>query len=141
MTSAVINTRSASRRRQSLTRRWTSGRGRRRRSGRGGKSSAGTTTPTRPKPLRPRLPDQEAGRPPHADRMPVEPGPGPTLGLVPAPLPLGLLGGWLDPVPPVRGLHQSDPRLPRPEVAPVVLAPRLLAARRASPDPPAEVAA
>jgi hypothetical protein len=52
----------------------------------------------------------------HTDRMPVESRPLPTLVLVPAQLPLGLLRVLLHPVTPVRIFHQAPQRRLRPEV-------------------------
>jgi hypothetical protein len=66
------NSRAASRRSQSQMRRWISGSGRRRRSGRGGKRPAWPATSPRLLPLLELVPDQEAVRQHHADRVPVE---------------------------------------------------------------------
>src|SRR5690606_35524430 len=131
--------RRASRRSQSTTWRWTSGRGTRRRSGRGGKSPAGATTTTPSLPLLPFPPDQIAVGQHHRHRMPMEPRPQPPLVLVPAQQPLGLLVEPLDPVPPVGVLDHLGQRRPRPEVAPVILPASFLARRLPLADQPAEV--
>src|SRR5512135_84118 len=106
---------------QSTTRRCTSGNGSRRRSGRGGKSPAGSTPPGCLLPLTPLQPHQEAGGQHHTDRMPMEPRPQPPLILVPAQQTLGLLVISLHPVPPVRVLDHLIQCCVRPEVAPVIL--------------------
>src|SRR5512135_2953714 len=121
MNSSAANSRIASRRSQSITWRCTSGSGTRRRSGRGGKRPAGTTTPAPLRPLMPLLPDQGAVGPHHTDRMPMKPRPQPALVLVPAQQALGLLVVPLHPVPPVRVLDHRRQRHLRPEVTPVIL--------------------
>src|SRR5512135_3842592 len=124
---------------QSITWRWTSGNGTRRRSGRGGKRSAGTTTPTFELPLLPLAPNQIAVGQHHRHGMPVEPRPQPTLVLIPAQLPLGLFVVLLHPVSPVGVLHHRGQRHRRPEVAPVVLAAGLLTRHLPLADQPTEV--
>src|SRR5262249_4817305 len=113
------NSRAASNRSQSTMRRWTSGKGSRLRSGRGGKRPTLSATPACPLPLPPLLPPQEAVRQHHRDRVPVDPLPQPTLVLVPAQQPLGLLVVLLHPVPPVAVLDQPLQGYPGAEVAPV----------------------
>src|SRR4029079_8428943 len=78
-------------------------------------SRAGALLP--PLPL---VPDQEAVRQHHADRVPVEARPQPPLVLVPAQQPLRFLVILLHPVPPMRILHHLLQRRVRAEVAPVV---------------------
>jgi hypothetical protein len=90
MNSLAANSRIASRRSQSITRRCTSGSDTRWRSGRGGKRPTGPTTPAPILALMPLLPDQEAVGQHHTDRMPMEPRPQPALVLVPPQQPLGL---------------------------------------------------
>ena len=100
------------RRSQSLTCRWTCGRGTRRRSLRGGKSSTGATTSPPSLPLLPLPPHQVAVGQHHRHRMPVEPGPQPPLVLVPAQQPLRLLVELLHPIAPVGVLHHPLQRHP-----------------------------
>src|SRR5262249_54105363 len=76
---------------QSPMRRCTSGSGRRRRSGRGGKSPTGTSPQAYLLPVLPFLFDQEAVRQHHQHTVAVEPRPQPALVLVPAQQFLGLL--------------------------------------------------
>src|SRR5512138_913882 len=140
MNSLVPDSRIASRHSQSTTRRCTSGSDTRRRSGRGGKRQAWSTTPALLLPLLPLLSDQEAVNPHHTDRMPMESGPQPPLVLVPAQQALGLLVVPLHPVPPVRVLDHRRQRLLRPEVTPVILRLPGLTAPRSLPDQPAEPA-
>src|SRR5215471_14886349 len=112
--------RTASRRSQSTMRRWTSGRGWRLRSGRGGKRPARPAAPAHPLALLELLPDQEAVCQHDQHAVAVEPCPQPALILVPAQQPLGLLVELLDPIAPVRVLHHPLHRHLRAEVAPVV---------------------
>src|SRR5436190_1827873 len=112
--------RTASRRSQSTMRRWTSGRGSRRRSARGGKRPARPAAPAHLLALLELLPHQETVRQHHQHTVAVEPGPQPALILVPAQQSLGFLVKPLDPVPTMRVLHHPHQRRLRPEVAPVV---------------------
>src|SRR5215813_8291479 len=137
MRSRSFSSRRACSRSQSQMRRWISGRGKRLRSGRGGKSPAGASPPGYLLPLLPLLLDQEAVGEHHQDAVAVEAGPQPALVLVPAQQPLGLLVELLHPVAPVRVLrHRRQGRLGA-EVAPVVLPLVLLALRRPLPYQPA----
>src|SRR5512135_696946 len=139
MSSRSSNSLAASRRNQSPIWRWTSGSETRRRSGRGGKRSAGTTTPTGNLPLLPLPPDQIAVRQHHRHGMPVEARPQPPLILVPAQQALGLLVELLHPVLPVDILHHAFQSHRRSEVAPVIFAlplGHLLADQPAPPTPP-----
>src|SRR5579864_7797663 len=90
---------------QSQIRRWISGSGNRRRSGRGGKSPAGTAPPSLLHPLLVLLPHQEAIGQHHHHRVAVEARPQPPLILVPAQKALGLLVELLHPVSAVRVTH------------------------------------
>src|SRR5262249_19795511 len=135
----VSLSRCAASRSQSTTWRCTSGRGIRRRSGRGGKRPARATTPALLLPLLPLPPHQVAVGQHHRHCVPVEPRPQPPLVLVPAQQPLGLLVGPLHPVPPVRVLHHRHQGHPRPEVAPVVLPAPLPARCLLLTEEPAEV--
>src|SRR5262245_57148286 len=112
--------RTASRRSQSTTRRWTSGRGSLRRSGRGGKRPARSAAPAPCLAVLELLPDQEAVRQHHQHAVAVKAGPQPALVLVPAQQALGLLVELLHPVPPMGVLHHPHQRRVLPEVAPVV---------------------
>src|SRR5262245_44810203 len=114
--------RTASRRSQSTMRRWTSGRGSRLRSRRGGKRPARPAASAHPLALRALLPHQETVGQQHQHTVAVEPCPQPALILVPAQQSLGLLVELLHPVPPRRVLHHPRQRRVRPEVAPVIAA-------------------
>src|SRR5439155_17975818 len=120
MSSRDSNSLAASSRSQSQTWRCTSGRDTRRRSGRGGKSPPRSSRAGALLPLLPLMPDQEAVRQHHADRVAVEARPQPPLVLVPAQQPLGFLVILLHPVPPVGILHHLLQRRLRAEVAPEV---------------------
>src|SRR5262249_57385689 len=122
---------------QRQTRRWNSGRDRRLRSGRGGKSPAGPPPQGHLLPLLPLLLDQEAVGQHHQDAVAVEPRPQPPLVLVPAQEPLGLLVELLHPGTPVGVLHHLLQRHLGPEVAPVVLPLLLPRPRRPLPYQPA----
>src|SRR5215831_1419461 len=137
---ASLSRRAASRS-QSTTWRCTSGSATRRRSGRGGKRPARTTTPALLLSLLPLPPDQVAVRQHHGHGVAVEPRPQTALVLVPAQQPLGLLVVPLHPVPPVGILGHRGQGHRRTEVAPVVLPARLLARRLPLTDEPAEVPA
>ena len=139
MSSRPSHSRTASNRSQSLTWRWTSGSGTRRRSGRGGKSRPRAAGPGARPPQPELLPHQERVRQHHRDRVPVEPGPQPPLVLVPPEQPLRLLVVLLDPVPPVGVPDQPLQRHLRAEVAPVELPPLVLPARLPLPDQPPDV--
>jgi hypothetical protein len=137
MNSRHSNSLAASRRSQSTICRCTSGSDTRRRSGRGGKSPPWATRAGSFRPALPFAPDQKAVRQHHTDGMPVEPLPPPTLILVPAQQPLGLLMKPLHPVPPVRVFHQASQGRIRPQVTPVILP---LPFRRLLTDQPAQAA-
>src|SRR5919205_420651 len=111
-------------------RRCTSGRGTRRRSGRGGKSPTGTAPQGYLLPLLPLLDDQEGVGQHDQHAVAVEARPQPPLVLVPAQQPLGPLVELLYPVAAVRVLHQLLQRRLGAEVAPVVLPLVLLPAAR-----------
>src|SRR5437016_3655842 len=112
--------RMASSRSQSVMQRWTWGRDRRLRSGRGGKRPAWPATSALLLPLGELLADQETVRQHDADGVPVEARPQPPLILVPAQQLLGLLVKLLHPVPSVCVLDHPLQGHVRPEVAPVV---------------------
>src|SRR5262245_639218 len=122
---------------QSQTRRWTSGRDRRLRSGRGGKSPAGPPPQGHLLAVLELLLDQEAVGQHHQHAVAVEARPQPPLVLVPAQEPLGLLVELLHPRTPVGVLHHLLQRRLLPEVAPVVLPLLLPAPRRPLADQPA----
>jgi hypothetical protein len=127
--SVVTHHRTAGWRSHWATSRWTAGRVRRRRSGRGGTRGAGAHL----------QPGQGALRPHHRDGMPVAAGPQAALVQGPAPLPVGCFRARRDGRAPM-GL--AGPRLQRGrgrQGAPVVLPPLGLAPRRALAYQPAEV--
>src|SRR5690349_21225911 len=121
MNSRRANSLTASRRSQSTTRRCTSGRDIRRRSGRGGKSPPRAPRAGSIRPASPFLPHQEAVSQHHTERVPVEPLPPAALILVPAQEPLGVLMEPLHPVSPVRVFDQPLQGRIRPQVAPIIL--------------------
>src|SRR5262249_20624065 len=127
--------RTDSRRSQSTIRRWISGRGRRLRSGRGGKRPARPAASAHPLALVELLPDQEGVGQHDQHTVAVEAGPQSALILIPAQQFLGLLVELLHPVSPVRVLHHPLEAHVRPEVAPGV-APLAVAAT--PPDQPAD---
>src|SRR5579871_1297460 len=116
------NSLAACKRNQSLSRRWISGSGTRRRSTRGGKRPAWPTAPAYLLPLLPFLPNQEAVGQHDQHTVAVETGPQPPLILIPAQQPFRLLVVLLHPVPPVRVADRRRQRRPRPQVAPIILA-------------------
>src|SRR5688572_17373676 len=84
------------------TSRWTAGKARRRRSGRGGKRIAGATTLALTASLPQFQPDQKAVGQHDRHRMPMKAGPEAPLILIPPQLPLGFLVELLDRIPPMR---------------------------------------
>src|SRR5215469_15105185 len=110
MSSNSINSRMAARRSHSLTRRWTSGRGIRRRSGRGGKSGARASAHFALRALSPFQPDQKAIAQHHCDGVAMKAIPAPPLILIPAQLGFSFLMILLDPVATVGILNHRGPR-------------------------------
>src|SRR5271156_2170305 len=130
-----ICSRTASRRSQSTMRRWTSGRGSRLRSGRGGKRPTRPTASAHLLALLELSPHQETVRQHHQHTVAVESCPQPALILVPAQQFLGFLVKPLYPVPTMRVFHHPHQRRVAPEVAPVVAA---LAVAGVFPEQPAD---
>src|SRR2546427_7897862 len=140
MRSSSINSRRAAQRSHSLTRRWTSGRGLRRRSGRGGKCGPRPPAPFAVLPLAPFQPDQKTVAQHHRDRMPMKALPAPPLILIPAQFRFGFLMILLHPVAAVGILHQHGQGRVCREVTPEILPIPGLASSGALPNQPADVA-
>src|SRR5919201_2509852 len=121
MSSNSINSRMAAHRNHSLTRRWSSGSGARRRSGRGGKSGPQTAAPLASLPLPPFQPHQKTIAQHDGDGVAMEAIPAPSLILIPAQLGFGFLMILLDPVAAVGILDHPGQRRGRREVAPEIL--------------------
>jgi hypothetical protein len=98
MSSNSINSRRAAQRSHSLTRRWTSGSGIRRRSGRGGKSGPRAAAPLVSLPFPPFQPDQKTIAQHYGDGVAMKAIPASSLILIPAQLGFGFLMILLDPV-------------------------------------------
>src|SRR2546422_5419838 len=140
MSSSSINSRMAAQRSHSLTRRWTSGRGMRRRSGRGGKSGPRPSAPFALLPLVPFQPDQKTVAQHHRERVAMKPIPAPPLILIPAQFRFPFLMILLHPVATRGILDQHGQRGVRGEVTPEILPLSVLAPSRALPNQPADVA-
>src|SRR2546422_8041977 len=140
MRSSSINSRRAAQRSHSLTRRWTSGRGLRRRSGRGGKCGPRPPAPFAVLPLAPFQPDQKTVAQHHRDRMPMKAIPAPPLILIPAQFRFGFLMILLHPVAAVGILHQHGQGRVCREVTPEIFPIPGLASSGALPNQPADVA-
>src|SRR2546427_803346 len=140
MRSSSINSRRAAQRSHSLPRRWTSGRGLRRRSGRGGKCGPRPPAPFAVLPLAPFQPDQKTVAQHHRDRMPMKAIPAPPLILIPAQFRFGFLMILLHPVAAVGILHQHGQGRVCREVTPEILPIPGLASSGALPNQPADVA-
>src|SRR5712691_5448403 len=140
MRSSSINSRMAAQRSHSLTRRWTSGRDMRRRSGRGGKCGPRPPAPFALLPLAPFQPDQKTVAQHHRERMPMKAIPAPPLILIPAQLRFGFLMILLHPVATVRILHQHGQGRVCREVTPEILPVPVLPPSGALPNQPADVA-
>src|SRR5229473_687637 len=137
MSANAINSRTAAQRSHSLTRRWTSGGGTRRRSGRGGKSGPRPSAPCSLLPLPPFQPDQKTVAQHHRVRMPMKPVPAPPLILIPAQLRFGFLMILLHPVAPMGILDQHGQRRRDREVTPEIFPVPPLTASGALPNQPA----
>src|SRR5229473_3154446 len=140
MSANAINSRTAAQRSHSLTRRWTSGSGTRRRSGRGGKSGPRPSAPCSLLPLPPFQPDQKTVAQHHRDRMPMKPVPAPPLILIPAQLRFGFLMILLHPVAAMRILDQHGQRGVGGEITPEIFPIPSLASAGPLPEHPANVA-
>src|ERR1700758_5147801 len=141
MSSNSINSRMAIQRSHSLRRRWSSGNGRRRRSGRGGKSGPRASTPLSSLRLPPFQPDQKTIAQHYADGVALKAIPAPSLILIPAQLGFGLLMILLDPVATVGILDHRGQRHGGREVTPEILPVPMLTAAGALPKQPAHMAA
>src|SRR5262245_12721621 len=137
MSPSSINSRIAARRSHSLTRRWTSGSGMRRRSGRGGKSGPRPSGPLAPRPLPPFQPDQKTVAQHHRERMPMKAIPAPPLILIPAQFRFRFLMILLHPVAPMGILNQHGQGGVHRAITPEILPVPLLAPAGALPNQPA----
>jgi hypothetical protein len=140
MSSNSINSRMAAQRSHSLTRRWSSGSGRRRRSGRGGKSGPRPSAHPASLPLPPFQPHQKTIAQHDGDGVAMKAIPAPSLVLIPAQLGFGFLMILLDPVATVRIFDHPGQRRGGREVTPEVFPVPVLAAARALPNQPAHMA-
>jgi hypothetical protein len=133
MSSNSINSRMAAQRSHSLTRRWSCGSGRRRRSGRGGKSGPRPSAQLAALPLPPFQPHQKTIAQHHGDGVAMKAIPAPSLILIPAQLGFGFLMILLHPVAAVGILDHPGRRRGGREVTPEILPVALLAATGALP--------
>src|SRR6266849_2023249 len=140
MSSSSINSRMAARRNHSLTRRWTSGSGTRRRSGRGGKNGTRPAVHFSLLPLPPFQPDQKTVAQHHRDRVSMKAIPPPSLVLIPAQFCFRFFMILLHPVATVRILDQHGQGRVGREVTPEIFPVPALAASGALPKQPADVA-
>src|SRR5215467_15267439 len=131
MSSNSINSRMATQRSHSLRRRWSSGNGRRRRSGRGGKSRPWPSAHPAALALPPFQPHQKTIAQHHGDGVAMKAIRAPPLILIPAQLGFGFLMILLDPVATVGILDHSGPRRGGREITPEILPVSMLAASRA----------
>ncbi len=140
MSSSSLNSRMAARRSHSLTRRWTSGRDTRRRSGRGGKTGPRPAAHLSLLPLPPFQPDQSAVAQPHCNRLPVKALPAPPRILLPAQLRFRFFLILPHPVATMGILDPYGPRRRDRAVTPAIFPVPVLTAPGAVPDQPAAVA-
>src|SRR5215831_14369792 len=140
MRSNSINSRMAARRSHSLTRRWTSGSGTRRRSERGGKSGPRPPAHFAVLPLPPFQPDQKTVAQHHREGVPMKAVPTPPLILIPAQLCFRFFMILLHPVAAMRILDPHGQRCSSREVTPEILPVSVLAPGGALPHQPANVA-
>src|SRR5215472_3087584 len=141
MSSNSINSRMAARRNHSLTRRWTSGRGIRRRSGRGGKSRPRASAPAASLAFPPFQPHQKTIAQHYGDGVAMKAIPAPSLILIPAQLGFSFLMILLDPVAAVGILDHPGQRRGGREITPEILPVPVLAPSGALPKQPAHMAA
>src|SRR5215469_8550984 len=141
MSSNSINSRMAAQRSHSLRRRWSSGNGRRRRSGRGGKSGARTSAQLASLALPPFQPHQKTIAQHDGDGVAMKTIPAPSLILIPAQLGFGFLMILLNPVATVGILDHRGQRRGGREITPEILPVPMLAAAGALPNQPAHMAA
>src|SRR5712692_11100622 len=121
MSANAINSRTAAQSSHSLTRRWTSGSGTRRRSGRGGKSGPRPPAHLAALPLPPFQPDQKTIAQHPRDGVPMKPIPAPPLILIPPQLRFRFFMILLHPVATVRILDHHGQRRRGREVTPAIL--------------------
>src|SRR5713101_620610 len=140
MSSNSINSRMAARRNHSLTRRWTSGSGTRRRSGRGGKNGTRPAVHFSLLPLPPFQPDQKTVAQHHRDRVSMKAIPPPSLVLIPAQFCFRFFMILLHPVATVRILDQHGQGRVGREVTPEIFPVPALAASGALPNQPTDMA-
>src|SRR5262252_5274026 len=141
MSSNSINSPMAARRSHSLMRRWSSGNGRRRRSGRGGKSRPWPSAHPAALALPPFQPHQKTIAQHHGDGVAMKAIPAPPLILIPAQLGFGFLMILLHPVATVGILDHRGQWCGGREVTPEILPVPLLAAAGALSKQPAHMAA
>src|ERR1700739_3094356 len=141
MSSNSINSRRAARGIHSLPRRWSGGSGRRRRSGRGGKSDPRPSTQLASLSLPPFQPHQKTIAQHHGDGVAMKAIPAPSLVLIPAQLGFGFLMILLHPVAAVGILDHPGRRRHSREITPEILPVPLLAATGALLNQPPEMAA
>src|SRR5262249_19880237 len=141
MRSNSINSRRAARRSHSLTRRWTSGSGTRRRSGRGGKSDPRASAHCALLALSHFQPHQKTIAQHYGDGVPMKASPAPSLILIPAQFGSGFLMVLLDPVAAVGILDHPGPWRGGWKITPEILPVPMLAAAGALPNQPAALAA
>src|SRR5215469_6473453 len=141
MSSNSINSRRAAQRSHSLTRRWSSGSGIRRRSGRGGKSAPRASSHCALLALSHFQPHQKTIAQHDGDGVAMKTIPAPSLILIPAQLGFGFLMILLNPVATVGILDHRGPRHRGREVTPEILPVSVLASSGALPKQPAHMAA
>src|SRR5215471_1795880 len=141
MSSNSSNSRMAVQRSHSLRRRWSSGNGRRRRSGRGGKSGARTSAQLASLALPPFQTHQQTIAQHDGDGVAMKTIPAPSLILIPAQLGFGFLMILLNPVATLGILDHRGPRHGGREVTPEILPVSVLASSGALPKQPAHMAA
>src|SRR5215469_4101032 len=141
MSSNSINSRMAALCRHPLRRRWSSGNGRRRRCGRGGKSGPWTSAQLAALALPPFQPHQKTIAQHHGDGVAMKAIPAPPLILIPAQLGFGFLMILLHPVATVGILDHRGQWCGGREVTPEILPVSMLAATGALPKQPAHMAA
>src|SRR6516165_3516224 len=141
MSSNSINSRMAARRSHSLTRRWSSGSGTRRRSGRGGKSRPRPSAHCALLALPPFQPHQKTIAQHHCDGVAMKAIPASSLILIPAQLGFSFLMILLNPVAAVGILDHPGQRRGGREITPEILPVPVLAAAGALPQQPAYMAA
>ena len=136
----AMNSRMAAQRNHSLSRRWTSGSGIRRRSGRGGKSGPRPSAHPASLPLPPFQPHQKTIAQHYCDGVAMNAIPAPSLILILAQLGFGFLMILLHPVATMRILDHRGQHCRGREITPEILPVPVLAAAGALPQQPATMA-